>query len=267
MNKKKVFKKLAIVLIAVVMGSSVYAQKVNYKSGLLQVDGVDVAKIVKIKDKENFGITSTYELYNMSDEKLIIATIASNFIPDRNDNTSYYYRLSFLSVSQTGIFSMSKLGPEKSFAKLIGESGIMVNGQIDVKLLNELIATKSKDPRIAIEYNLVKRVAGFPVTVDDNKVFQGQVQIGQFKDITSSKDYDTYEFKLPEGLVVATVSFSGGNGAQNCTVSTNKDRRTQNGAIPSKGKFGELSVRSEGMDRNAIALAAISRWLVTNGYL
>lgn len=63
MKKIKVFEKLVVVLIVVLMGIPALAQKVNYKSGLLQVDGINVAKIVKIKDKDNFGITSTYRNY------------------------------------------------------------------------------------------------------------------------------------------------------------------------------------------------------------
>lgn len=70
-------KRLTGVFVALLIAGPLMAQKVNYKSGLLQVDEKDIAKIVRIKDKEGFGLTSTYELYSMSGEKLIIATIAA----------------------------------------------------------------------------------------------------------------------------------------------------------------------------------------------
>lgn len=260
-------KRLIGIFVVLLIAGPLVAQKVNYKSGLLQVDGKDIAKIVRIKDKESFGLTSTYELYNLAGEKLIIAAIATNFVPNRNDNSSYYYQFTFLPVDKVGIFSLGKLGAEKSFAKLIGESGIIVNDQIDPKLVAEMLARKSQNPVVAVEYHLVQRDKMGPPFIKENQIFQANSLIGLFKDISTRKEFDTYEFRLPDGLVVAQVTFTGGNGAQNCMVSTNKDGMTQRAAIPSKGIYGALAVRSEGMDRNEIVLRQIASWLVRNHYL
>lgn len=244
------------------------AQKINYKSGILQVDEKDVAKVVKIKDKENYGLTSTYELYSLGGEKLALATIATDFKADRGDNTSYYYRVTFLTVNQVGIFSLSKLGPEKSFAKLIGEGGIVVNDQLDSRFVTELIARRGRTPVVQAEYVLIKRNRLFPIVFKDNDIYQDDVLIGQFKDISSRREFDTYEFSIVTGLVAARVNYTGGNGAKNFTVSTTESNSTQNISIKSNGMtYGKLLLRSEGMDRNDIVLKRIAKWLVDEEYL
>jgi len=261
------FKSLLMLFFLPLISVPATAQKVNYKNGLLQVDEKDVAKIVRIKDKETFGLTATYELYSLAGEKLILATLANGFVPSRNDNSTYYYQVTFRTLDKVGIFSLNKLGAEKSFAKLIGESGIVIDGKLDPKLVTELIARKSQNPEVVIEYHLVRRDRSDIVLIKENGIYQGNMLIGRFRDISGRREFDTYEFSLPDGLVIGTASFTGGNGAQNCTVSTNKDRRTQNAAIPSKGIYGALTARSEGMDRNAIVLKQIATWLAKNDYL
>lgn len=266
-NKNMIFRKVFVAAMIIFATGPLMAQKVNYKSGLLRVDEKDVAKIVRIKDKETFGLTASYEVYSLSGEKLILATVANGFVPNQNDNSTYYYQVSFLTLDKVGIFSLSMLGPEKSFAKLIGESGIVVEDKLDPKMVTELIARKSQSPQVVIEYHLVRRDKRDIALIKENEIYQGNMLIGRFKDISRRKEFDIYEFSLPDGLVIGTVSFTGGNGAQNCTVSTNKDRRTQNAAIPSKGVYGALTARSEGMDRNAIVLRQIATWLIRNNYL
>lgn len=91
-------KQLIIILLSVLVSGDLLAQKIDYKSGLLPVDGKDLDKLVKIKDKGDFGLTSTYELQSMSGETLIIARLATNFVPDRNDNSAFYYQFTFLPV-------------------------------------------------------------------------------------------------------------------------------------------------------------------------
>ncbi|SMC54231.1 hypothetical protein [Pedobacter nyackensis] len=260
-------KKLIIILLSILVSGDLLAQKIDYKSGLLQVDGKDLAKVVKIKDKENFGLTSTFELQSMSGETLIIARVATNFVSNRNDNSGFYYQFTFLPVDKVGVFSLSKLGAEKSFAKLIGQSGIVVDDKLDSRKVSEMLARKSENPEVAIEYHLVKRARIGPPNVKDNQIYQTDVLIGKFKDISSNKEFDTYEFSLPDGLVIATVSFAGGNGAKNCNMSTNKDKQTRNAVLKSDGTYGAFKFRTEGVDRNAVALKHIATWLIDGGYL
>ncbi|SEP00242.1 hypothetical protein SAMN05192574_118125 [Mucilaginibacter gossypiicola] len=245
------------------------AQKVDYKSGTINVDGKDVAKVIRIKDKGSFGLTASYELDNMAGNKLVIATMATDFAPSRNDGDGYYYRFTFLSTGQVAIFGLSKFGPEKAFAKLLGESGVVINDQLDVSKVNELIALKSKNPKAQIEYNLVNRNYGMNVMIKENQILQGLDQIGVFKDITpNGADQDAYEFSLPSGLVVAKTTFKAGKGGvKNCIITTNKDGVTRMVDISEGGTYGESMVRSEGVDRHQETIKKIAKWLVKNQYL
>ncbi len=51
--------------------ANVTAQEVEYKKGIISVDGNEYAK-VEVK-KENFGLTKNFEVFSMSGKKLIIA--------------------------------------------------------------------------------------------------------------------------------------------------------------------------------------------------
>jgi hypothetical protein len=258
-------KKLTGTLIALLITSIVSAQKISYKSGVINVDGNDIAKVVKIKDKENLGFTSTFELYAMSGEKLIIAVIATDFVPDRNDNSGLYYRLTFLTTNQVGIFSLSKLWTEKSFVNLIGKSGIIKDDHLDAKMVNEMLALKSKNPEVSVEYHLVKRDRRFPISLKDGGLIdQGRVIIGNFKKVASQGNLDTYEFSLPEGLVVAKVSFVGGN-AKQFLITTYKDKSTANYTIDIDKQYGAMIISS--IDNHEESLIRVTKWLVKREYL
>jgi hypothetical protein len=246
-----------------------FAQKVDYKSGTINIDGKEVAKVIRIKDKGNFGLTASYELDNMAGNKLVIATMATDFVPSRNDGDGYYYRFTFLSTGQVAIFGLSKFGPEKAFAKLLGEGGVVVNDQLDVAKVNELIALKSKNPKAQIEYKLVNRNYSMPVMIKENQIMQGLDQIGIFKDVTpNGADQDAYEFSLPSGLIVARTTFKAGKGGvKNCIITTNKDGVTRMVDISEGGTYGESIVRSEGVDRHQETIKKIAKWLVKNEYL
>jgi len=261
-------KKLSLFAAVSMIAYTAFAQKVDYSSGIIKVDGKDVAKVIRIKDKGSFGLTSSYELDNMAGTKLIIATMATDFVPSRNDAEGFYYRFTFLTSGQVAIFGLSKLGPEKSFAKLMGESGIVVNDQLDAAKVNELIALRSKNPKVQIEYNLVHRSPLVNVTVKDHNIFQ-DVQIGTFKDITRpGGDFDAYEFALPSGLIVARVTFKAGTKyVENCVISTNKDAATYNVDLRAGGSYGQAIAASEGVDRHEETIKKIARWLVQHNYM
>lgn len=259
------YKKIVFSLLFFMVSQLLMAQKVALKDGTIQVDGNELAKIVKIKDKENFGLTSTYEVYALNGEKLIIATIATDFAENKNDNSSYYYRLSFLTNNQQAIFRLNKLGPEKSLANLIAQSGIIVNNQIDPKIFTEFIARKSVNPEIVMEYKLVERDHLGTPYIKGKQIYQGLTLIGEFKDISSRSEYDTYEFYTAMGLLVAQVNFEGGINAQRFMVTTYKNKHTTPVSIPTQGKYS--IAQREGVDRNEMALVRIADWLAKNWYL
>ena len=257
-------KKISLLFLMLFIVTASWAQKVDYKSGLLSVDGKETAKVVKIKDKASFGLTGTYELYSLSGEKLIIATIATDYVPNRNDNSGAYYRFTFLTTNQVGIFSLSSFGPEKSFARLIGENNIMVDDHLDAKMVTEMIALKGSNPEVSVEYHLVQRNMDFPVFVRDGLVVQGNVTVGKLKDVSTQAESSTYEFSLPEGLVVAKVNFKGGN-AKDFLITTYKDKLTRNYTINIDSQFGAVILTSG--DKNETSLKRAAKWLIKNGYL
>ncbi len=259
-------KTITAVLCALLLSFTVVGQKVEYDDGLIKVDGKDLAKVVKIKDKESMGLTSTFEVMSMGGVKLIIATVANDVDADPNNTADYFYRVTFLTADQIGIFNVSKMGAEKSFAKLIGKAGIIVDDKLDANLVKEFIAKKGKTPKVSIDYTLVNRQKNWPINLKTDKTIeQNSKIIGSFADKTvQGKGMDSYEFYLPSGVLIAKVSFTGGNNAQNCEMLTLKDNSKRFVPIPSKDK---IEWSSSSIDRNQWALERIVKWLMENQYI
>ncbi|MBS4044391.1 MAG: hypothetical protein KGZ59_11285 [Chitinophagaceae bacterium] len=243
--------------------SILIGQDVDYKNGLLKVDGNDYAKI-EVK-KTNFGLTKTFEVYNLTGTKIIIAAVATEFEQDKFDNSYLFYRLTFLTSNQVGIFKISALSQEKSFAKLIGKSGIIINDNTDDSKVKEFIARDGASPRIAVDYTTVPRNRAWPVSVVVGKnVEQDGKIIGNFVNKGEYNQMDHYEFTLPSGVVVARVSFTGGNNAQNMELFTAKDNIKRVVSIPQKEN---IIVADASIDKNQFTLKRIAKWLVDNSYL
>ncbi|MFA7447891.1 MAG: hypothetical protein WCY77_05605 [Weeksellaceae bacterium] len=239
------------------------AQKVEYKKNIISVNKVDLAKVEVIK--ENFGLTKNFNLYAMNGEKLIIAVLSMEYEADKSDNTSMYYRLTFVPTNQVGIFKLSSLGQEKGFVNLIGKGNIIDGNQLDADKVAELIATKGVTPRTAVHYNLVQRNVGWPIKLQPtHKIEQDNTEIGFFKVASSVKGQDAYEFFIPSGILVAKVNFAGGNNAQNFELFTPKDKQRRVVSIPQKEVVKHLS---SSVDPNELTLRRVVKWLVDNKYL
>jgi hypothetical protein len=239
------------------------AQDVDYKKGMIQVYGKDYARVEVTK--QNFGLTKLFDVFSLSGEKIIIAVPATEFEQDKNDNSYLFYRFTFLTANQVGIFKIQSLGQEKSFAKLIGNSGILTNDKIDENKVKQLIASKGASPRIAIDYTLVARNKAWPVSVQaDKNIEQNSKVIGSFRPTGTANGQDYYEFLLPSGIVLAKVSFTGGNNAQNMEVFTAKDNFKRTTPIPQQEK---IVLADASIDKNQFAIKRIAKWLVDNQYL
>jgi len=256
---------LATAFLALLLPLLLNAQKIDYKNNVISVDGKDIAKVNKIK--MNFGLTNNFELYSLSGKKLIIATLASDFVPPRNDNSFFYYRFTFLTANQVGIFGLSKLGSEKSFVNLIASANIMADDDLNAQAVTELIATKSLNPRVVAEYHLVSRDINFPFTIKMDKTIEQQRKtVGSFKNVTiPGSGVASYEFSLPEGLIIAKVSFTGGNNAQNFEVYTAKDNFKRLLPLPTNEKIIISSETPE--DVNYFALKRFIQWLIDHKYM
>jgi len=239
------------------------AQKIDYKNNIISVDGKDLARVNRIKT--NFGLTSNFELFSLSGKKLIIATLATDFVPPNGDNSFFYYRFTFLTASQVAIFPISRLGAEKSFVKLIGAANIISNDDLNSQMVTEFIAYKSMNPTVAADYSLVRRSHIYPIVLKEDKTIEQEGKlIGRFKDVSSGSDLDSYEFSLPNGLTVVKISFTGGNNAQNFEVFTVKDNQRRIVPIPTRDR---VMLASTPADRNEIALGRILKWMVAKEYM
>lgn len=256
-------KKLGVFLLAVLISVCLQAQDVDYKKGMILVDGNEYAK-VEVK-KQNFGLTKSFEVFNLAGQKIIIAVVATEFESDKNDNSYLFYRFTFLTAGQVGIFKIPSLSQEKGFAKLIGGSGILVKDTVNGDRLREFIATKSVTPSIAVDYTPVPRNRAWPISLTkDKEVEQNSKIIGNFKPKGSSNGMDLYEFALPSGVIIAKVSFTGGNNAQNMEIFTAKDNYKRVVPIPQNEK---IIVADASIDINQFTLKRIAKWLVDNQYL
>jgi hypothetical protein len=262
--KKSHVMRKGILLILLLTGFLISpAQDIDYKKGMIQVDGKDYAK-VEVK-KQNFGLTKSFEVFSLSGEKIIIAAVATEFESDKSDNSYLFYRLTFLTSSQIGIFKVASLGQEKSFAKLIGKSGILINDKTDDGKVKEFIAREGASPSIAVDYTTVSRDKLWPVRLQkDRNIEQNTKIIGSFKPTGSVNNADQYEFALPSGVIIAKLSFTGGNNAQNFELFTARDNLKRMVPIPKKDK---ILLADASIDKNQFTLERIAKWLVDNQYL
>lgn len=241
----------------------VIAQDVEYKKGAIYVDGNEYAKVEV--EKQNFGLTKNFQLFSLTGEKLVIAVVATEFQQDKSDNSYLFYRFTFLKSGQIGIFKIAALGQEKSFAKLIGSSGIIVKNTTDDKKVMEFIASRGATPSIAIDYTTVARNKAWPIELKEDKTIQQDAkQIGSFKHMGTGNGLDSYEYKLPSGILVARLSFAGGNNAQNFEVFTPKDNLKRVVNIPQKET---IKFSASVVDANYFTLKRVTKWLVDNNYL
>ena len=248
-----------------ILGINIFlsAQKVDYKNNIIAVDGNKIGKVEV--QKQNFGLTKNFNLYSMDGEKLVIAVLSTEFEGDKNDNTSMYYRFTFLPTNQVGIFKLSTLSMEKGFVNLIGKGGIIEGNTLNEGKVTELIASKGVSPRTAVNYSLVSRNKNWPIELKENKsIEQGGEKIGFFKSTGNAGGQDSYEFFIPDGVMVAKISFAGGNNAQNFELFTAKDKVRKIVSIPQKDNVKFLS---SAVDPNALTLKRITVWLVQNNYL
>jgi hypothetical protein len=149
-------------------------------------------------------------------------------VPPSGDNSFYYYRFTFLTANQVAIFPISRLGSEKSFAKLIGAANIITDDDLNTAKVTEFIAYKSMNPTVAADYIVVQRSHIYPIVLKEDQIIEQERKlIGWFKDLGSVTDVDSYQFSLPNGLTVVKASFTGGNNAQNFEVYTVKDNQKE----------------------------------------
>jgi hypothetical protein len=124
---------------------------------------------------------------------------------------------------------------------------------------------KSASPRIAVDYTMVQRSRNWPIELKENKTIEQDSKIiGNFQPMGSSNQLDFYEFHLPSGVIIAKISFTGGNNAQNFELFTAKDNLKRVVSIPTTDK---ILAATFNIDKNQFTLKRIVKWLVDNQYL
>lgn len=256
-------KKIFILLTLMFVVQSLSAQKVKYKKNTINVDGRDIGQVEV--EKENFGLTKNFNLYAMNGEKLVIAVLSSEYESDRFDNTTLYYRFTFLPTDQVGIFKLATLSQEKGFAKLIGSSGIIENNTLNSNKVNEFIAARGITPRTTVHYTLVERNRNWPIELKEGgSIEQGGEEIGFFTSAGHLDGQDFYEFFIPSGVLIAKINFAGANNARNFELFTTKDNHRRVIPIAQQEK---VKVSLSSIDPNILTLKQITDWLVAHNYL
>ncbi|MBK8953422.1 MAG: hypothetical protein IPM85_15335 [Chitinophagaceae bacterium] len=209
-------KKIVFFISLVFIALTANAQNIDYKKGMITVDGNDYAKVEVTK--QNFGLTKLFDVFSLSGE-----------------------------------------------SKLVGGSGILVNDKVDENKVKQFIAAKGASPSIAVDYTLVARNKAWPISLQvDKTIEQNSKIIGSFKPAGSGNGLDHYEFTLPSGVMIAKVSFTGGNNAQNMELFTAKDNLKRTVPIPQQEK---IIIADASIDKNQFTIKRIAKWLVDNQYL
>lgn len=253
-------------IVLIIHSLTLQAQKSAYKDNQILLDDKPIATIKSMESKGTMGLVKDFEIYNMQNELLIVAAYASEFPENENDNMNYYYKLTFVGLDKDGYFKLSKLGSEKSLAKLIGNGGIIKEGKLDNDALFTFIARNGKTPPAPkVEYVLVQRDRSWPLDFREaGNIEQQSKLIGHYHDVTpKGSNVDYYEFSLPGGLKVAKVNFKEGNDSQVCEITTMKDNQKR--AVPTPSQ--ERNVKVLMGDRNLEVIKRITKWLVDNRYL
>jgi hypothetical protein len=124
-----------------------FAQEVEYKKGKILVDGEEYLTLEVIK--MNFGLTKNFEVFTPGGIKVATAEVnATKYESDKNDNSFLYYDVVFFPSKQAAVFKVASLGQEKSFAQLIGSSGILVNNKPDDAKIQAFIARRGVTPKL-----------------------------------------------------------------------------------------------------------------------
>lgn len=257
-------KKLIFGLFVFAYGT-ISAQDVEYKKGKILVDGEEYLTMEVIK--MNFGLTKNFEVFTTTGVKVATAEVnATKYESDKSDNSFLYYDVVFFPSQQKAVFKVASLGQEKSFAQLIGSSGILVNNKPDDAKIQAFIARRSVTPKLFVDYTPVPRSRTWPIEIKaDRQITQESKVIGYFTaSYADGNGRDSYQIYLPTGVRLADLSFFGGNNAQEFELFTYKDKYKRLVSIAQKDK---ILAADQSIDKNYFTLKRIVKWLVDNQIL
>lgn len=241
------------------------AQEVEYKKGKILVDGQEYLTLEVIK--MNFGLTKNFEVFTPGGVKVATAEVnATKYESDKDDNSFLYYDVVFYPSQLKAVFKVASMGQEKSFAQLMGGSGILVNNKPDEAKVQAFIARRAVTPKLYVDYTPIARNRAWPFEIkSDRQITQESKLIGYFTaSYADGNGRDSYQFYLPSGVRLADLSFVGGNNAQEFDLFTHKDKNRRIVAIPQKDK---ILAADQSIDKNYLTLKRVVKWLVDNQIL
>ncbi len=256
-------KKLLPLALLLLIFSTLSAQKVDYKEGLVSVDKQPVARITGTKNAALASLVKDYAVTNLEGKQLFTA-IYSDLIPeDPNDNLSFYFEFRFEGLETPAYLPVSKLGGDKTIANHIGNFGLVKNQELDLYAVRALILKKGKTPPYRLKYTMVTRNRQFPIEIREaGQISQASTVVGLFKDQGTQSGLDTYAFQVPDGTTIAIATFAGGNNASNVKIKTLLDNVDHNISTA-----GDPIQQIAAIDRNYFIVKKIAKWLVDSGYL
>ncbi|MFM7672499.1 MAG: hypothetical protein ACKO6Q_07925 [Bacteroidota bacterium] len=255
----------ALLCLALWVCAMAQAQEIDYKKGKILVDGQEYLTLEVIK--MNFGLTKNFEVFTPGGVKVATAEVnATKYESDKNDNSFLYYDVVFLPSQQKAVFKIASMGQEKSFAQLMGSSGILVNNKPDDAKIQAFITRRGVTPKLYVDYTPVSRSRSWPIEIKaDRQITQESKPIGYFTaSYADENGRDSYQIYLPTGVRVADLSFIGGNNAQDFDLYTYKDKYKRLVGIPQKDR---ILAADQSVDKNYQTLKRVVKWLVDNQIL
>jgi len=175
------------------------------------------------------------------------------------------YACQFQGISEPVYLALGQNAIQEELSQLLTNMGLIHDGGIDAQGVHHLRK----------KHGIVARETGTPRLVDRDKtsaltlrksgdIYQSNQLIGRVKSLGPSVGrLDQYQVELPDGQRVATIAFSGGDGALEFTVETAADHFWH----PVRRELAAPGKSEPGADPYAAALLRILPWLVQRGYL
>jgi hypothetical protein len=175
------------------------------------------------------------------------------------------YTCQFQGISEPVYLALGQTAVPQELSQLLTDMHLINDGGIDAQGVHHL---RKKHGIVAQENGALRLVDRDKTTAltlrKTGDIYQTNQLIGRVKSLGMSVGgLEQYLVELPDGQRVATIAFSGGDGALEFTVETAADNLWH----PVRREQGAAAQSEAGADPYAAALLRILPWLVRKGYL
>ncbi|MFK7972888.1 MAG: hypothetical protein AB8F95_21130 [Bacteroidia bacterium] len=198
----------SLLLFLIIIASGLFSQKVQYKKGVILVDGVEWAKM---KKKGNLLTGRTFILKTIDGTEVAIAKEQTN----RTDK-EVYFNVVLKDPYCKVAFHADGLSAGGSLAKAFVEMHVIVDGKPSLggnHIFCMMFGDDGSNKTIVkVDYALASRDMDMPIFVGQRDIMQGGIKIGSFvakKRMEGSDLIRTVSFFLPSGARAARVTMKG----------------------------------------------------------